>query len=121
MPRRGDNIRKRKDGRWDDIKLESKVITVRQTVSRIWRFEDGKKTSVLTVGPPKSQAYGCKIPFRDIGPRKCVYYLKHLCAFLHGIKAIAIRKIDFLTICGHIGVKRAKNPVDIQPGSLCCV
>lgn len=40
--------------RWDDINLESKIIFVRQTVSRIWVYENEKKSSSLTIGPPKT-------------------------------------------------------------------
>ena len=42
--------------RWEDIDLDSKVIYVRQTVSRSWVSEDGTKYSVLSVAPPKTKS-----------------------------------------------------------------
>lgn len=42
--------------RWDDIDLESKLLYVRQTVSRVWFTEDDKKKSKLIVGSPKSES-----------------------------------------------------------------
>lgn len=40
--------------RWEDISLDSKLIYIRKTVSRIWCYEKGKKYSKLVVGPPKT-------------------------------------------------------------------
>ncbi len=42
--------------RWEDINLDSKLIYVRQTVSRVWCSQDGKKYSKLVVGYPKTKA-----------------------------------------------------------------
>lgn len=42
--------------RWDDIDLESKVIFVRQTISRKWEIDHGVKHSILTVDTPKTKA-----------------------------------------------------------------
>lgn len=42
--------------RWEDIELNSKVIYVRQTVSRSWVSENGSKRSVLSVTPPKTHS-----------------------------------------------------------------
>ena len=42
--------------RWDDIDLNSKVIFVRQTVSRAWVSENGSKHSILSVAPPKTKS-----------------------------------------------------------------
>lgn len=39
---------------WEDINLETGLIYVRHTVSRVWRSEYGKKHSALIVGPPKT-------------------------------------------------------------------
>ncbi len=48
--------------RWEDISLESKLIYVRQTVSRVWYFENGKKHSHLVVGLPKTESSQRYIP-----------------------------------------------------------
>ena len=48
--------------RWEDLDLEVKIISVRQTVSRIWHTENGKKSSKLTIGPPKTDSSVRKIP-----------------------------------------------------------
>lgn len=42
--------------RWEDIDLDTKLIYVRQTVSRVWFSEDGKKKSMLVIGSPKSES-----------------------------------------------------------------
>ena len=42
--------------RWEDIDLESKLLYVRQTVSRVWISEDDKKKSKLIIGSPKSES-----------------------------------------------------------------
>jgi len=42
--------------RWEDISLDSKLIYVRQTISRVWNSEDGKKCSRLIVGSPKTES-----------------------------------------------------------------
>lgn len=42
--------------RWEDIDLDSKVIFVRQTVSRSWVSENGLKHSVLSIAPPKTNS-----------------------------------------------------------------
>lgn len=42
--------------RWEDIDLAAKLIYVRQTVSRVWQTENGKKSSKLVVGLPKTEA-----------------------------------------------------------------
>lgn len=42
--------------RWEDIDLESKIIYVRQTVSRVWVYEEGTKKSKLVIGSPKSES-----------------------------------------------------------------
>lgn len=42
--------------RWEDIDLESNILYVRQTVSRVWTSEDGKKKSKLVIGTPKSES-----------------------------------------------------------------
>lgn len=42
--------------RWDDINFDSKIIYVRQTISRMWYFEDGKKYSKLIVESPKTKS-----------------------------------------------------------------
>lgn len=48
--------------RWEDISLESKLIYVRQTVSRVWYSENGKKKSKLVVGLPKTESSQRCIP-----------------------------------------------------------
>lgn len=48
--------------RWEDISLESRLIYVRQTVSRVWCFEDGKKRSKLIIGLPKTESSQRCIP-----------------------------------------------------------
>lgn len=48
--------------RWEDISLESKLIYVRQTVSRVWCFEKGKKYSKLVAGLPKTESSQRCIP-----------------------------------------------------------
>lgn len=48
--------------RWEDISLESSMIYVRQTISRVWYFEDGKKSSKLVVGLPKTESSQRCIP-----------------------------------------------------------
>lgn len=42
--------------RWEDIDLESKLLYVRQTVSRVWFREGEKKKSRLIIGSPKSES-----------------------------------------------------------------
>ncbi len=42
--------------RWEDISLESKLIYVRQTISRVWDSESEKKYSRLIVGSPKTES-----------------------------------------------------------------
>jgi len=42
--------------RWEDICLDSKLIYVRQTISRVWDSENGKKCSRLIVGSPKTES-----------------------------------------------------------------
>lgn len=42
--------------RWEDINLEAKIIYVRQTVSRVWYPENGKKRSKLIIGTPKTKS-----------------------------------------------------------------
>lgn len=42
--------------RWEDINLEAKILYVRQTVSRVWYFENEKKRSKLIVGLPKTKS-----------------------------------------------------------------
>lgn len=42
--------------RWEDIDLETKVLFVRQTISRKWYEENGTKRSVLTIDTPKTKA-----------------------------------------------------------------
>lgn len=42
--------------RWQDIDLDTRVIYVRQTVSRSWVSKDGLKHSVLSVAPPKTKS-----------------------------------------------------------------
>ena len=42
--------------RWEDISLDSKLIYVRQTISRVWDYENGKKCSRLIVGSPKTES-----------------------------------------------------------------
>lgn len=48
--------------RWEDISLESRLIFVRHTVSRIWYSENGKKHSKLMAGTPKTEASLRTIP-----------------------------------------------------------
>jgi len=48
--------------RWEDIDPEAKLIYVRQTVSRVWYRENGKKYSKLTAGLPKTAASQRSIP-----------------------------------------------------------
>lgn len=48
--------------RWEDISLDSRLIYVRQTVSRIWSFRDGKKDSRLVVSSPKTKSSLRNIP-----------------------------------------------------------
>jgi len=48
--------------RWEDISLESRLIYVRQTVSRVWYSENGKKRSRLVVGLPKTESSQRYIP-----------------------------------------------------------
>ena len=46
--------------RWEDVDLKSRTIYIRQTVSRIWCFEDKKRSSKLIIGPPKTtSSYRC--------------------------------------------------------------
>lgn len=42
--------------RWEDISFDSRVIYVRQTISRVWHSEGGKKSSKLIVGSPKTES-----------------------------------------------------------------
>ena len=42
--------------RWEDIDLNSKILYVRQTVSRVWTIEDEKKRSKLIVDSPKTES-----------------------------------------------------------------
>lgn len=42
--------------RWEDIDLDSKLLYVRQTVSRVWFTEGKKKKSRLIIGSPKSES-----------------------------------------------------------------
>lgn len=42
--------------RWEDINFDSKIIYVRQTVSRVWYLENGKKKSKLVIGTPKTES-----------------------------------------------------------------
>lgn len=42
--------------RWEDIDLESRILHIRHTVTRVWRYADGKKKSSLIIGPPKSKS-----------------------------------------------------------------
>lgn len=42
--------------RWEDMDFNSKIIYVRQTVSRVWHRENGKKRSKLIIGPPKTKS-----------------------------------------------------------------
>lgn len=42
--------------RWEDISLESKLLYVRQTVSRVWYSEGDKKRSKLIVSSPKTKS-----------------------------------------------------------------
>lgn len=48
--------------RWEDISLESKLIYVRQTLSRVWYSENNKKHSKLVVGSPKTESSQRCIP-----------------------------------------------------------
>lgn len=48
--------------RWEDISLEAKLIYVRQTVSRVWYSENGKKHSKLVAGSPKTESSSRCIP-----------------------------------------------------------
>lgn len=48
--------------RWEDIDLQTKVLSVRHTISRIWLEENQKKKSKLIVGPPKSASSSRCIP-----------------------------------------------------------
>lgn len=48
--------------RWENIDLDAGIISVCQTVSRIWYSENGKKFSKLTVSPPKSHSSVRMIP-----------------------------------------------------------
>lgn len=42
--------------KWEDISTECNILYVRQTVSRVWFFEDGKKYSQWIVGSPKTNS-----------------------------------------------------------------
>lgn len=42
--------------RWENIDLDSKLLYVRQTVSRIWFVADGRKKSKLVISSPKSDS-----------------------------------------------------------------
>jgi len=42
--------------RWEDIDLDSKLIHIRQTISRLWVSQNGTKYSVLSVAPPKTKS-----------------------------------------------------------------
>lgn len=48
--------------RWEDVCLESRLIYVRQTISRVWYYENGKKHSKLVVGTPKTESSQRCIP-----------------------------------------------------------
>lgn len=48
--------------RWEDINPEAKLICVRQTISRVWIYENGKKHSQLIVGSPKTESSNRCIP-----------------------------------------------------------
>ena len=48
--------------RWEDLDLDAKILFVRQTVSRIWSDEGGKKCSTLIIGPPKTESSARSIP-----------------------------------------------------------
>lgn len=46
--------------RWEDISLESNLLYVRKTVSRVWYIENGRKRSRLIVDLPKTKSsYRC--------------------------------------------------------------
>jgi len=60
--------------RWEDIDLDSGVLYVRQTVSRVWVTEDKCKRSQLVVGPPKTASSLRCIPL-------CTKLLTFLCRF----------------------------------------
>lgn len=42
--------------RWEDINFDSKLIYIRQTISRVWHSENGKKYSELIVCSPKTES-----------------------------------------------------------------
>ncbi len=48
--------------RWNDINFESRVIHVRQTVSRIWMNDGERKHSKLIIEPPKTKSSFRTIP-----------------------------------------------------------
>ena len=48
--------------RWENIDLEAKILFVRQTVSRVWYSENGKKISKLTISSPKTGSSMRSIP-----------------------------------------------------------
>jgi len=62
--------------RWEDIDLDSKILYVRRTVSRVWTIEDDKKRSKLVVGSPKTASSLRCIPI-------CSKLHAVLCSFPH--------------------------------------
>ena len=73
--------------RWEDIDFNSNILHVRQTVSRIWTTENGKKTSNLVLTSPKTESSLRCIPI-------CSKLHTTLCSFPH------LKKSGFILTSG---------------------
>ena len=79
MCRKGENIRKRKDGRWEDVDFAQYKIRIQRTVIRIKNLDqtanpDTEKIpkTILYIGPPKIEHSNREIPLPD----KLLFYAK---------------------------------------------
>lgn len=70
---------------WEDINTAARVITVRQTISRVWYSENGRKRSRLIAESPKTMSSMRQIPICSK-----LYSIKHLdavCKFIFDVLA----------------------------------